>query len=118
MKTKKSGTPDLREKLTNDMIAKVMKICKEQGQAVSKTLVIKYVNSAIDRYIDDWYEVSLEALDFMEGGADFVTDEVIDDPEVIKEVKLRVVKNMYEDRPDGIHDEIARSVMQGTDSQV
>jgi hypothetical protein len=118
MKTQKTGTPDLREKLTNDMVAKVVKICKGQGLNASKTLVAKHVNCAIDQYIDDWYEVSLEAMDLMEGGADFVTDEEVDDPEVIREVKLRVIKNMYEERPDGVHEKIAKSVMEDTDSQV
>jgi hypothetical protein len=118
MKTQKTGSPDLREKLTNDMIAKVVKICKGQGHGADKPLVEKHVNSAIDQYIDDWYEVSLEAMDLMEGGADFVTDEEIDDPEVIKEIKLRIVKNMYEERPDGIHEQIAKSVMEDTNGQV
>ncbi|MBA4391335.1 MAG: hypothetical protein C0399_10410 [Syntrophus sp. (in: bacteria)] len=117
MKTQKAGTPDLREKLTNDMVARVVKICKGQGHTTSKALIIKHVNSAIDQYIDDWYEVSLEAMDLMEGEADFVTDEKIDDPEVIKEVKLRVVKNMHEDRPDGLHEQIAKSVMEDIDNQ-
>jgi len=117
MKTQKTGTPDLREKLTNDMVAKVVKICKGQGHTADKALVAKYVNHTIDQYIDDWYEVSLEAMDLMEGEADFVTDEEIDDPEVIKEVKLRIVKNMYEERPDGVYEEIAKSIMEDTDSQ-
>ena len=117
MKTQKTGTPDLREKLTNDMMAKVVKICKGQGHTADKARVAKYVNNAIDQYIDDWYEVSLEAMDLMEGGADFVTDEEIDDPEVIKEVKLRIVKNMYEERPDAVYEEIAKSVMEDTDGQ-
>jgi hypothetical protein len=118
MKTQKTGTPDLREKLTNDMVAKVVKICKGQGHGAGKPHVAKHVNSAIDQYIDDWYEVSLEAMDLMEGGADFVTDEEIDDPEIIKEIKLRIVKNMYEERPNGIHEQIAKSVMEDTDGQV
>ena len=117
MKTQKTGTPDLREKLTNDIVAKVVKICKRQGHTADKALVTKYVNNTIDQYIDDWYEVSLEAMDLMEGGVDFVTDEEIDDPEVIKEVKLRIVKNMYEERPKGVYEEIAKSVMEDTDSQ-
>lgn len=99
------------------MVAKVVIICKGQGFTVGKTLVIRHVISAIDQYIDDWYEVSLEAMDLMEGGADYVTDEEIDDPEVIKEVKLRIVKNMYEERPDKIHEQIAKSVMEDTDGQ-
>ena len=99
------------------MVAKVVKICKGQGHTADKALVAKHVNNAIDQYIDDWYEVSLEAMDLMEGGADFVTDEEIDDPEVIKEVKLRIVKNMYEERPEGVYEKIAKSVMEDTDSQ-
>ena len=99
------------------MMAKVVKICKGQGHTADKALVAKYVNNTIDQYIDDWYEVSLEAMDLMEGGVDFVTDEEIDDPEVIKEVKLRIVKNMYEERPDGVYEEIAKSVMEDMNGQ-
>lgn len=117
MKTQKTGTPDLREKLINDMVAKVLKICKAQGFNASKTLASKHANRAIDQYIDDWYEVSLEAMDLMEGGADFVTDEEIDDPEVIREVKLRIVKNMYEERSEEIYDQIAKSVIEDTDDE-
>jgi len=112
MRKQKAGTPDFRDKLTTDMVSKVEKICKSDGHAPGKALIKKHVDLAIDNYIQDWYEVSLEALDLMEGAADFVTDDIIDDPEVIKEAKLRVVKNMFEDRPPGLHEHVADSVIQ------
>ena len=89
------------------MVSNIEKLCNKEGYNPDKTLINKYVEAAIDDYILDWYEVSLEAMDLMEGGADFVTDEEIDDPELIKEAKRRVVKNMYEERPPGLHEHIA-----------
>ena len=56
-------------------------------------------------------EVSLEAMDLMEGGADFVTDDEIDDPELIMEAKRRVIKHMYEERPPGLHENITASLI-------
>ncbi len=111
MKKQKGDTPDLRDKLTTDMASKVEKLCKEQGHQASKALIKNNVNITIDNYIEDWYEVSLEAIELVDGGADFITDEEINDPEVVKEAKLRVIKSMYEERPPGIHEHIAECVI-------
>jgi hypothetical protein len=81
----KGGTVDLRNKLTNDMVSDIEQLCNKEGYKPHKTLINQYVGAAIDDYVLDWYEVSLEAMDLMEGGADFVTDEEIDDPELINE---------------------------------
>jgi hypothetical protein len=110
-KQQKGGTADLRNKLTNDMISDIEKLCNKEGYSPHKTLLNKYIEAAIDDYVLDWYEVSLEAMDLMEGGADFVTDEEIDDPELIKEAKRRVIKNMYEERPAGLHELIKTSII-------
>jgi hypothetical protein len=115
-KGQKGGTSDVRNKLTNDMVSNVEKLCKKEGYKPNKTLINKYVETAIDDYIQDWYEVSLEAMALMEGGADFVTDEEIDDPELINEAKRRVVKNMYEERPPGLNDNIAASIIHAMNS--
>lgn len=115
-KQQKGGTSDVRNKLTNDMGSNVEKLCKKEGYSPHKTLINKYVETAIDDYIQDWYEVSLEAMALMEGGADFVTDEEIDDPELINEAKRRVVKNMYEERPPGLNDNIAASIIHAMNS--
>lgn len=115
-KQQKGGTSDVRNKLTNDMVSNVEKLCKIEGYKPHKTLINKYVETAIDDYIQDWYEVSLEAMALMEGGADFVTDEEIDDPELINEAKRRVVKNMYEERPPGLNDNIAASIIHAMNS--
>lgn len=115
-KGQKGGTSDVRNKLTNDMVSNVEKLCKIEGYKPHKTLINKYVETAIDDYIQDWYEVSLEAMALMEGGADFVTDEEIDDPELINEAKRRVVKNMYEERPPGLNDNIAASIIHAMNS--
>ncbi len=115
-KQQKGGTEDLRNKLTNDMVSSIEKLCNEEGYSPHKTLINKYVEAAIDGYVLDWYEVSLEAMDLMEGGADFVTDEEIDDPELIKEAKRRVIKNMYEERPPGLHEHITASIIHSVNS--
>ena len=115
-KGQKGGTSDVRNKLTNDMVSNVEKLCRKKGYNPHKTLINKYVETAIDDYIHDWYEVSLEAMDLMEGGADFVTDEEIDDPELINEAKRRVVKNMYEERPPGLHENIVASIIHSMNS--
>ncbi len=112
MKTKQmTGTPDLRNKLVTDMVSQVEAICRRQGCTPTKPVLKRFVEAAIDAYIDDWYEVSLEAMDLMEGRADFVTDDAINDPEIIEEAKRRVVKTMYEDRPPEIHEHIAGAVI-------
>lgn len=115
-KRQKGGTADVRNKLTNDMVSSIEKLCKKEGYNPHKTLINKYVETAIDDYIQDWYEVSLEAMDLMEGGADFVTDEEIDDPELISEAKRRVVKNMYEEGPPGLHENIVASIIHSMNS--
>ena len=115
-KQQKGGTVDLRNKLTNDMVSSIDKLCNKEGYSPQKTLINKHVEAAIDDYVLDWYEVSLEAMDLMEGGADFVTDEEIDDPELIKEAKRRVIKNMYEERPPGLHEHIAASIIHSMNS--
>jgi len=115
-KQQKGGTADLRGKLINDMVSNVVKLCNNDGYTPDKILIKKYVETAVDHYISDWYEVSLEAMDLMEGGADFVTDEEIDDPELIKEAKRRIVKTMYEERPPGLHEHIAASIIHAMNS--
>jgi hypothetical protein len=115
-KQQKGGTADLRNKLKNDMVSNIEKLCNKEGYSPHKTLINKYVEAAIDDYILDWYEVSLEAMDLMEGGADFVTDEEIDDPELIIEAKRRVVKNMYEEKPPGLYEHIVTSIIHSINS--
>jgi len=115
-KQQKGGTADLRNKLKNDMVSNIEKLCNKEGYSPHKTLINKYVEAAIDDYILDWYEVSLEAMDLMEGGADFVTDEEIDDPELIIEAKRRVVKNMYEEKPPGLYEHIVASIIHSINS--
>jgi hypothetical protein len=115
-KQQKGGTADLRSKLIKDMVSNVEKLCNNDGYTADKNLINKYVETAVDHYIKDWYEVSLEAMDLMEGGADFVTDEEIDDPELIKEAKRRIVKTMYEERPPGLQEHIAASIIHAMNS--
>lgn len=115
-KHQKGTTSDLRDKLTTDMVSSVEKLCNKEGYKPDKALINKHVETAIDDHIRDWYEVSLEAMDLMEGGADFVTDEEIDDPELIAEAKRRVVKNMYEERPPGLHENITASIIHSMNS--
>ena len=98
------------------MVSNIEKLCNKEGYSPHKTLINKYVEAAIDDYILDWYEVSLEAMDLMEGGADFVTDEEIDDPELIIEAKRRVVKNMYEEKPPGLYEHIVASIIHSINS--
>ncbi len=115
-KQQKGGTEDLRNKLTHDMVASIQRLCNDEGYNPDTGLINKYVNEAIDNYIRDWYEISLEAMDLMEGGADFVTDEEIDDPEIIQEVKRRIVKTMFEERPPGLHENIAALIIHSMNS--
>ena len=115
-KQQKGGTEDLRNKLTDDMISSIEQLCNKEGYNPHKSLLNKYVEAAIDEYVQDWYEVSLEAMDLMEGGADFVTDDEIDDPELINEAKMRVIKNMYEERPPGLHELIMASIIHAMNS--
>lgn len=98
------------------MVSSVEKLCNNDGYKPDKTLINKYVKTAIDHHVGDWYEVSLEAMDLMEGAADFITDEKIDDPELIKEAKRRIVKAIYEERPPGFEEHIAASVIHAMNS--
>jgi hypothetical protein len=115
-KQQKGGTADLRSKLINNMVSSVEKLCNNDGYKPDKTLINKYVKTAIDHHVGDWYEVSLEAMDLMEGAADFITDEKLDDPELIKEAKRRIVKAIYEERPPGLEEHIAASVIHAMNS--
>ncbi|HEX2965359.1 MAG TPA: hypothetical protein VHO84_06220 [Syntrophorhabdaceae bacterium] len=115
-KQSKGGTADFRDELISDMTADVARLCAEKGYNPDKAVVISYVQSAIDNYVNDWYEVSLEAMDMMDGGADFTTDEEIEDPDVIQEAKRRVIKAMYEERPPGLHGTVAASIIHAINS--
>ncbi|OPY78804.1 MAG: hypothetical protein A4E64_00643 [Syntrophorhabdus sp. PtaU1.Bin058] len=110
MTRQKGFTPDVRPKLTNDMISRVEKVCKDRGCTTDKELIQQYVERAIDEYVEEWYEVSLEAIELQDGNADYATDE-FDDDELIREAKLRVIKDLYEDRPQNMHQQIAESVI-------
>ncbi len=112
MKKQKEGTPDLRPKLMADGVKKVLALLKSQGHAPGKPLVEKRTGDAIDDFVAQWYEVSLEAIELMDGEADFVTDDEIDDPELIQEAKRRVIKELYETPPEDFYDNIARSIME------
>jgi hypothetical protein len=46
-----------------------------------------------------------------DGEADFVTDEEIDDPELMAEAKLRIIKELYEEPPEDFYQNIAESIM-------
>jgi len=110
MTRQKGFTPDVRPKLSNDMISKIEKICKDKGCPMDKELIQRAVERAIDEYVEEWYEVSLEAIELQDGDADYATDEFEDD-ELIQEARLRVIKDLYEDRPQNMHQQIADSVM-------
>ena len=110
-KKQKPGTPNFRDKLIKSMAEEVEKICKDRGLSPDKSLIKSHVESTIDNYVEDWYEISLEAMDLMEGRADFVTDDEINDPDIIKEAKLRVIKSMYDERPPGIHEHVAQQII-------
>ena len=115
-KQSQGGTADFRDELISDMTAEIERRCVEQGYSPDKDLIVSYVHNAIDNYVEDWYEVSLEAMDMMDGGADFVTDEEIQDPEVVQEAKRRVIKAMYEERPPGLHGTVAASIIHAINS--
>ena len=110
MKKQKGGTPDLRDKLVSDAVKKVMALLATRGYTSDKAIVQDMTNKAIDDFVAQWYEVSLEAIELRDGEADFVTDEV-DDPELIQEAKLRVIKELYEDAPEDFYETIAQSAM-------
>lgn len=115
MTRQKGFTPDVRPKLINDMISRIEKICTDRGCTTDKGLIQQYVERAIDEYVEEWYEVSLEAIELQDGNADYATDE-FDDDELILEAKLRVIKDLYEDRPQNIHQQIAEEVIKRTGS--
>lgn len=109
MKKQKVGTPDLRDKLVTDTVKKVMALLKSKGQEPDKAVVEKTTNEAIDDFVAQWYEVSLEAIELKDGEADFVTDDELDDPELIHEAKLRVIRDLYEEPPEDFYETIAQS---------
>ncbi|MBP6940750.1 MAG: hypothetical protein KBB65_03170 [Syntrophorhabdaceae bacterium] len=111
MTGKKGFTPDVRPKLSNDMASSIEEICKDRGCRPDKELIRQQVERAIDGYVEEWYEVSLEAIELQDGDADYTTDE-FNDEELIQEARLRVIKDLYDERPQDMHQQIADSVMQ------
>ena len=111
MKKQKVGTPDLRDKLVSEAVKKVMALLQGKGYKPDKTLIEKTANEAIDDFVAQWYEVSLEAIEIKDGEADFVTDDDLDDPELIQEAKLRVIKELYEEPPEDFFETIAQGAM-------
>ena len=116
MTRQKGLTPDVRPKLINDMISKIEEICKDKGCTTDKQLIQPYVERAIDEYVEEWYEVSLEAIELQDGDADYATDE-FDDDELIREARLRVIKDLYEDRPQNMHQQIAELIIKEVNSR-
>lgn len=108
---KKEGTPDLRPKLVSDVIKNVTSLLKEKGHEPDKAVIERIANQAIDDFVAQWYEVSLEAIELRDGEADFVTDDEIDDPELIQEAKLRIIKELYEAPPEDFYENIAQNSM-------
>ncbi len=108
---KKEGTTDLRPKLVSNVIKNVSLLLKEKGHEPDKTVIEQIVNQAIDEFVAQWYEVSLEAIELKDGEADFVTDDEIDDPELIEEAKLRIIKELYEEPPEDFYENIAENVI-------
>ncbi|HOW54537.1 MAG TPA: hypothetical protein PLR60_07750 [Syntrophorhabdaceae bacterium] len=112
MKKQKAETPDMRDKLTKDVIGKVTALLKGQGCTPDKSMVEKKTGEAIDDFVAQWYEVSLEAIELKDGEADFITDDEIDNPELIQEAKRRVIKELFEEPPDDFHNNIAQNIME------
>ena len=108
---KKEGTTDLRPKLVADAIKNVAVLLKEKGYEPDKAVIEEVANQAIDEYVEQWYEVSLEAMELKDGEADFVTDEEIDDPELIEEARLRIIKELYEEPPEDFYENIADAIV-------
>lgn len=108
---KKEDIPDLRARLVSDVMKKVTALLEEKGRNTDTAAIENVANEAIDRFVEEWYEVSLEALQLKDGEADFITDEEIDDPELIAEAKSRVLKELYEEPPEDFYDKIAQNVM-------
>ena len=107
---KKEDTPDLRQKLLNEVVKNVGSLLREKGIEPEGGALLQLANQAIDEFVAQWYEVSLEAIELRDGEADFITDDEIDDPELIKEAKLRVIKELYEDTPEDFYRNIAENV--------
>ena len=114
MKKKAGGTPDLRPKLVSVAVSKVTELLQDRGYAPDAALVDRKTNEAIDVFVDQWYEVSLEAIELKDGEADFVTDDDLDDPELIQEAKRRVIKGLYEETPEDFYSDIVQSIMKET----
>ena len=110
MTGQKGFAPDVRPKLINDMVSRVEEICKDKGCLPDKDIIRQHVERTIDEYVEEWYEVSLEAIELQDGDADYTTDE-FNDEELIREARLRVMKDLYDERPPDMHQEIAGSVM-------
>jgi len=110
MKKQKGGTADLRNKLVSEVVKKVMARLAAGGYEPDKAIVEDRTNKAIDDFVAQWYEVSLEAIELRDGEADFVTDE-IDDPELIQEARQRVIKELYEDAPEDFYETIVQSTL-------
>lgn len=108
---KKEGTPDLRPKLVGDAIKNVAALLQEKGHEPDKAAIEEIANQAIDEFVEQWYEVSLEAIQLKDGEADFITDDEIDDPELIEEAKLRIIKELYEEPPEDFYRNIAESIV-------
>ncbi len=108
---KKEGTQDLRPKLVTNIIKNVSLLLKQNGHEPDKDVIEGVANQAIDEFVEQWYEVSLEAMELKDGEADFVTDEEIDDPELVEEAKLRIIKELYEEPPEDFYQDIAGSIM-------
>ena len=108
---KREGTPDLRPKLVSNIIDNVALLLKEKGYEPDEVVIEQVANPAIDEFIAQWYEVSLEAIELKDGEADFVTDDEIDDPELITEAKFRIIKGLYEDPPGDFYENIAENIM-------
>jgi len=111
MKKQKGGTPDFRDKLVAEVVKKVMTLLKSRGYEPDRTVIEKTANEAIDDFVAQWYEVSLEAIELKDGEADFVTDDEIDDPELIQEAKRRVIKELYEEPPEDFYETIVQSAI-------
>ncbi len=109
---KKEGTPDLRTKLVSEVVKNVALLLKEKGHEPDKAVIEQIANQAIDEFVAQWYEVSLEAIELKDGEADFVTDEEIDDPELIEEAKLRIIKELYEEPPEDFYQNIAENAIE------
>ena len=109
---KKEGTPDLRTKLVSEVVKNVALLLKEKGHEPDKAVIEQIANQAIDEFVAQWYEVSLEAIELKDGEADFVTDEEIDDPELIEEAKLRIIKELNEEPPEDFYQNIAENAIE------